>query len=120
MEGSDRLTNEQGKYLLGVARKTIRKSLFGRKDEEINDENLSPIFKERRGTFVTLTIGGNLRGCIGHIIAQESLIEGVRVNALNAAFRDPRFNPVGGKGLGRDKNGDQHSHRSKTTHLFRC
>jgi AmmeMemoRadiSam system protein A len=36
-------------------------------------------------------MGGNLRGCIGHIIPQESLIEGIKVNAINAAFRDPRF-----------------------------
>ncbi|MGE5838860.1 MAG: AmmeMemoRadiSam system protein A, partial [Deltaproteobacteria bacterium] len=35
-----------------------------------------------------------LRGCIGHIIPQESLIEGVKVNAMNAAFRDPRFRPL--------------------------
>ncbi len=83
------------KYLLKVARKTIQESLFGGKGVEKVDENLSPIFKEKRGTFVTLTMGGNLRGCIGHIVAQESLLEGIKVNAINAAFRDPRFNPVG-------------------------
>ena len=95
MEGADKLTDEQGKYLLSVARKTIQESLSGGKGVEKIDKNLSPIYKEKRGTFVTLTIGGNLRGCIGHIIAQETLIEGIKVNALNAAFRDPRFNPVG-------------------------
>ena len=95
MEGADKLTDEQGKYLLSVARKTIEKSLSGGEGVEKTDENLSPIYKEKRGTFVTLTIGGNLRGCIGHIVAQETLIEGIKVNALNAAFRDPRFNPVG-------------------------
>mgnify|MGYP002640867335 CR=1 FL=1 len=95
MEGADKLTDEQGKYLLSVARKTIQESLSGGKGVEKIEKNLSPIYKEKRGTFVTLTIGGNLRGCIGHIIAQETLIEGIKVNALNAAFRDPRFNPVG-------------------------
>ncbi|MBW2339981.1 MAG: AmmeMemoRadiSam system protein A, partial [Deltaproteobacteria bacterium] len=45
-------------------------------------------------TFVTVTIDGNLRGCIGHIIPRETLIEGIRENALNAAFRDPRFPPL--------------------------
>ena len=53
-----------------------------------------PRYSERRGTFVTLTMDGALRGCIGHIIPQESLIEGVRENAINAAFRDPRFRPL--------------------------
>ncbi len=95
MEGSDKLTEEQGKYLLKVARKTIQEALFGGKGGEKEEENLSPVFKEERGTFVTLTMGGNLRGCIGHIVAQESLLEGIKVNAINAAFRDPRFNPVG-------------------------
>ena len=95
MEGADKLTDEQGEYLLSVARKTIQESLFGGKVADKRDKNLSPIYKEKRGTFVTLTMGGNLRGCIGHIMAQETLIEGIKVNAFNAVFGDPRFNPVG-------------------------
>ena len=46
--------------------------------------------------FVTLhTSDGNLRGCIGNIIAYEPLRENIRHNAVNAAFHDPRFIPVG-------------------------
>ena len=48
----------------------------------------------RRGTFVTLTINSQLRGCIGHILPEEALIEGIKLNAINAAFRDPRFSPL--------------------------
>jgi len=92
MTDTDRLNNKEGEYLLSVARKTIEKKLFNKKDEA--DSDLSPKFSERRGTFVTLTINENLRGCIGHIIPQETLIEGIRVNAINAAFRDPRFRPL--------------------------
>ena len=88
------LSREEGKRLLAVARKTIEDRLLERKTEGCLDEGLSPRFAEKRGTFVTLTMGGALRGCIGHIIPQESLIEGVRVNAINAAFRDPRFRPL--------------------------
>lgn len=90
MTGKKDLTEEQGKFLLSVARKTIEEELFGQKEQEQPDD-LAPVFRERRGTFATLTIDGNLRGCIGHIIPQESLIEGIKVNAINAAFRDPRF-----------------------------
>ncbi|MBN1276237.1 MAG: AmmeMemoRadiSam system protein A [Deltaproteobacteria bacterium] len=90
MEGKKDLSEEQGKYLLSVARKTIEQELFGRKAQEQPDD-LPSVFRERRGTFATLTIDGSLRGCIGHIIPQESLIDGIRVNAINAAFRDPRF-----------------------------
>ena len=93
-EDTDRLTKEEGKYLLSVARQTIEQELFHRKDQghSVTDEPAK--FSERRGTFVTLTLGGGLRGCIGHILPQESLGEGIRVNAINAAFRDPRFKPL--------------------------
>jgi AmmeMemoRadiSam system protein A len=90
----DKLTEEEGKYLVETARKTIQKALFNPKEPGEPDPGSSPKFQEKRGTFVTLTLNGALRGCIGHIIPQESLIEGVRVNAMNAAFRDPRFRPL--------------------------
>jgi AmmeMemoRadiSam system protein A len=91
MANTDKLTEEQGKYLVALARRTIERALSDQQDSEKPDVDLPPIYDEKRGTFVTLTIGGNLRGCIGHIIPQESLIEGIKVNAINAAFRDPRF-----------------------------
>jgi AmmeMemoRadiSam system protein A len=90
----DRLTEDQGKFLLKVARQTIEQELFTRKGDAVGGKDLAGIFHTRRGTFVTLTEKGNLRGCIGHIIPQETLIEGVRENAINAAFRDPRFPPL--------------------------
>jgi AmmeMemoRadiSam system protein A len=95
MSEADKLTEEEGEYLVETAKKTIQKALFNPKDKSEPGSVSSPKFQERRGTFVTLTINGALRGCIGHIIPQESLIEGVRVNAMNAAFRDPRFRPLG-------------------------
>jgi len=94
MADRDKLTQEEGKELLAVARGTIKQALLDRKEGSESDANLPKVFREPRGTFVTLTIKGNLRGCIGHIIPQESLIEGIRVNAINAAFRDPRFPPL--------------------------
>jgi len=90
----NKLTQDQGKYLLSVARQTIERELFARKGETMDEKDLPPIFHTRRGAFVTLTEKGNLRGCIGHIIPQETLLEGVRENAINAAFRDPRFHPL--------------------------
>ena len=97
MVDTDKLTEEEGRCLLSVARQTIQQRLFSSENQGLADPQVSPKFSERRGTFVTLTIDGGLRGCIGHIIPQESLIEGVRVNAINAAFRDPRFRPLSRK-----------------------
>ena len=98
MADKDRLTEEDGKYLLSVARKTIAHRLFDQKEAlSDTDSHFPPKFLVHRGTFVTLTRSGSLRGCIGHIVPRESLIEGVRVNAINAAFRDPRFPPLSGE-----------------------
>ena len=94
MMDTDQLTEEEGKYLLSVARKTIEERLTGQEGQGPSEALQSPKFHEKRGTFVTLTENGALRGCIGHIIPQESMIEGVRENAINAAFRDPRFSPL--------------------------
>jgi uncharacterized protein len=88
------LTEAQGETLLLEARKTINNRLSGKKDTPQDKKEMPTVFNEKRGTFVTLTNRGNLRGCIGHIIPQESLIEGIRENAINAAFRDPRFSPM--------------------------
>ncbi|PKN29925.1 MAG: AmmeMemoRadiSam system protein A [Deltaproteobacteria bacterium HGW-Deltaproteobacteria-21] len=91
------LTEEEGRHLLSIARRTIETRLSNQEEEPSSDQSESPQYKEKRGTFVTLTIEGALRGCIGHIIPQETLIEGVRINAINAAFKDPRFRPLGQK-----------------------
>ena len=44
--------------------------------------------------FVTLTKGGELRGCIGSLEARRSMGDDVRANARAAATRDPRFPPL--------------------------
>lgn len=45
-------------------------------------------------TFVTLTQAGVLRGCIGSLEAYRPLATDVAANAIAAAFRDPRFQPL--------------------------
>ena len=37
---------------------------------------------------------GHLRGCIGNLADNRSIGDGVRVNAIRAAFHDPRFAPL--------------------------
>lgn len=62
-------------------------------------ENFPKALETKMATFVTLTIGGNLRGCIGSIVGVEPLIVDLCKNARNAAFKDPRFIPVEKKEL---------------------
>ena len=94
MTEPDMLSEQEGKYLLSVARETIEHRLFETENDELVQPEVATKFSERRGTFVTLTMDNNLRGCIGHIIPQETLLEGIKVNAINAAFKDPRFKPL--------------------------
>ncbi len=83
------------KDLLRVAGDAI-KNYLDHKEKIVVSENdfPDPEFWEDRGTFVTLTINGKLRGCIGTIIPVRPLILDVIDNAINAAFRDLRFYPL--------------------------
>ncbi len=79
-------------FLLRLARQAIERRLAG---EPLPEPEVPPgPLTEPRGAFVTLTKGGELRGCIGHVVGIEPLWQSVRDNALNAAFHDPRFPPL--------------------------
>lgn len=47
-----------------------------------------------QSSFVTLKRSGNLRGCIGSLIALRPLVADISENCYAAAFRDPRFGPL--------------------------
>jgi AmmeMemoRadiSam system protein A len=91
-------SKEQGRILLKLARRTICKKL-GLKTDKDEDRTLSQglqdeSFNERTGTFVTLHLGGQLRGCIGSLTGSEAVRDGIKDNAVCAAFHDSRFQPL--------------------------
>ena len=86
-----RLTEGQGKVLLELARKTISERLAGTPPPEQPQES---VYLEKAATFVTLKIAGQLRGCIGNLQPVGTIWEGIRDNAMNAAFHDHRFSPL--------------------------
>lgn len=96
MKPVNTISEAGGKALLRLARKTISEKFSKRLTKEVNpDPELDlPELKVKRGTFVTLMINKNLRGCIGSLTASESIIESVRHNAVHAAFDDQRFDPL--------------------------
>ena len=53
-----------------------------------------PKLSHPKATFVTLTLHGALRGCIGSLVAHRSLLDDLIYNAKAAAFDDPRFYPL--------------------------
>ncbi len=88
-------TNNINKMLIEIARGAIYSKLYGK--EVINKEELVekiPNFLKRAATFVTLTIDGKLRGCIGSLVAHQALLDDILTNATKAAFHDPRFPPL--------------------------
>jgi hypothetical protein len=90
------LSDTDKQTLLTLARTVIDEALHGDALSELDDMSLpqSPALRERRGAFVTLTIDGELRGCIGEILPRRPLVRVVADHALSAAFEDPRFPPL--------------------------
>ena len=84
---SDRIL---GAALIAAARGAIE-GAFGRLDARVRPH---AALEEPGATFVTLERDGELRGCIGSLVAHRKLAVDVRENALAAAFRDPRFAPL--------------------------
>ena len=84
----------QKEILLEIARGAIV-SKFNHKI--IDREKLLKAYPElakKGAVFVTLKKSGNLRGCIGSLIAHRSLLDDVISNAISAGFNDPRFPPL--------------------------
>jgi AmmeMemoRadiSam system protein A len=89
------------KSLLELARQAIESYLD---NEEIEvPELLKKKNSEKQACFVTLTLNGQLRGCIGTLYPRQELWKDVKENAINAAFNDPRFYPLKREELGKIK-----------------
>jgi AmmeMemoRadiSam system protein B/AmmeMemoRadiSam system protein A len=78
--------------LLAFARETIRR--YEETGMVPTARSLPPPTRRIQGAFVTLTRGGELRGCIGRIVPEGTLGWTVGAMALQAAFGDPRFSPL--------------------------
>ncbi len=87
------LSKREQRYLLKLARSVIEGRLRDGRPEA-SPADVSEALTEKRGCFVTLHSGKALRGCIGTIEPIQPLVEAVVENAVNAAFRDPRFSPM--------------------------
>jgi uncharacterized protein (TIGR00296 family) len=90
------LTETEGRTAVKLARKAIESFLSEKKLSEPHEFGfeLSQVFGEMRGVFVTLTEKRLLRGCIGHPFPDSKLKKAIMDSAISAAIRDPRFPPV--------------------------
>lgn len=90
-ESVQALPPDAGRVLLPLARAAIAAQL-GLTHASSDD---LPWLKSSGASFITLMQGSKLRGCVGTLRAHRALAEDVRANAVAAAFRDPRFPPLG-------------------------
>ncbi len=81
-------------FLLNLSRSTLQNYVSNKISTTIEENSVPPKLLESKGCFVTLNENGELRGCIGHLEAQEPLYKCVIDNTINAAARDTRFSPV--------------------------
>lgn len=88
------LSSEERQMLLKLARETITRAVHRQEIPPVNLNAVPEALQRDGACFVTLTKGGELRGCIGSLEARRPLVLDVRENALAAAFHDPRFPPV--------------------------
>ncbi len=83
----ENLNDEDGKFLINIARNAIT-------GENKQILNIPQKLESKAGAFVTLTENNDLRGCIGYLKPVMPLIKAVEKAAWNAAYRDPRFEPM--------------------------
>jgi hypothetical protein len=85
------LSPQQRESLLSLARGAIAGRLRGGAEPTGSPD---PALERKSGAFVTLKLDGELRGCIGHMRADQPLRQAVQEMAAAAAFSDPRFPPL--------------------------
>jgi AmmeMemoRadiSam system protein A len=86
------LRPEQKKILLGIARQSMETAV--RREPRPRAVTSDPDLLRPAGAFCTLTIEGELRGCVGFFEPVHPLIESVSRASLKAALEDHRFPPV--------------------------
>ncbi|MBW2493520.1 MAG: AmmeMemoRadiSam system protein A [Deltaproteobacteria bacterium] len=84
-------TNSGKALLLDVARRSIESGLRTGQPLAVDPDAFPPELGQLRATFVTLRRDGELRGCVGGLVACRPLVADVAHSAYGAAFRDSRF-----------------------------
>lgn len=96
---NEKLTSDEKRTLLRLARQALESGVHGKPLPPIDPASLTPILRAQGAAFVTLTVHGDLRGCIGALEPYQPLADDVREHAVAAALEDYRFRPVQEKEL---------------------
>lgn len=88
------LSDRQKAALLQLARDAIQASLRGEPEVTPPATPEPGLAGMQAGVFISLHVGGELRGCIGSIEHTRPLLDSVCAMAVAAACNDPRFEPL--------------------------
>ncbi|MFP4528170.1 MAG: AmmeMemoRadiSam system protein B [Candidatus Kapaibacterium sp.] len=88
------LDEEERARLLEAAKESVSRSVGADTTAEPGVRLVDKDLSGQYAAFVTLKKEGQLRGCMGHTIAEKNLLMEVEESARMAATRDMRFRPV--------------------------
>jgi AmmeMemoRadiSam system protein A len=88
------LTQQEQAILLDFAFQTVKATAEGKETPDVNLDQVPARLRSPAATFVTLSLDGVLRGCIGTTQPQLPMVQDVLERARSAASRDPRFPPI--------------------------
>jgi AmmeMemoRadiSam system protein A len=93
-EGDFALSSQDKEQLLVISRATLENYINKGELYKVSRLDLSSNLKQASGAFVSLYMGGRLRGCIGNFSPDKALYEVVQEMTIAAATHDKRFAPV--------------------------
>ena len=91
---SETLTADEKKTLLRLARQSLENAVRGMDLPVLEEARMTHLLRADGAAFVTLTIQGQLRGCVGALQPYQPLAADVREHTVAAALQDYRFPPV--------------------------
>jgi hypothetical protein len=97
----EHLDSDEQRLLLELARQAIEHYL--KTGKRLKPKVAGEKFLQKRGAFVTIKLGGHLRGCIGYPLPYKPLAETIAEMAVAAATQDYRFQPLTAEELPRAK-----------------
>ena len=78
-----------------LARETVESWVLDRKTPGVPAWATAEMKQDRAGVFVSIHKDGKLRGCIGTFLpTRDCIAQEIISNAVSAAVRDPRFDPI--------------------------
>jgi AmmeMemoRadiSam system protein A len=96
---NNKLSDDEKQTLLRLARQALEDGVRRKPVPPLDPDTLTPTLRAEGAAFVTLTVHGNLRGCIGALEPYQPLADDVRDHAVAAALEDHRFPQVQEKEL---------------------